>query len=55
MFSYNLACANSYSPPGPEMAPAYSARTVVTYQTHIETGNGEHGKLGTLDTVPLDL
>ena len=47
MFSYNLACANSYSPPGPEMAPAYSARTVVTYQTHIETGNGEHGKLRT--------
>ena len=37
-FDYNLASANCYSPPGPEMG--YSARTVVTYQTElVGTGN----------------
>ena len=34
---YNLACGNSYSPPGPEMG--YRASTVVTYHTQIETGH----------------
>ena len=42
---YNLTACNSYSPPGPEMG-SYSARTVVTYQTHIETGNTDPGRIG---------
>ena len=43
---YNLTACNSYSPPGPEMG-SYSARTVVTYQTHIETGTDiDPGRLG---------
>jgi len=42
---YNLACASAYSPSGPEMG-SYSARTVVTYQTSIETaGMRGHGPL----------
>ena len=39
---YNLTACNSYSPPGHEMG-SYSARTVVTYQTSIETGNDDSG------------
>merc|ERR550534_3679082 len=43
-----MACTNSYSPPGPEpMGPSYSARTVVTYQTHIEAGHPMRSHLGT--------
>ena len=44
---YNLTACNSYSPPGHEMG-SYSARTVVTYQTSIETGNDDSGTSHTL-------
>ena len=49
---YNLAaCASAYSPTAPEMG-SYSARTVVTYQTHIETGMRGHGPLSWGGGVP---